>query len=301
MECSGGKLSDMGKPVNSRSKEQPPAGQAVEHSVMGPVDKAMEVLSALVEAGAPHRLADLARRTGLTKPTVHRLLRGLADSGFVEPSAGGSYRAGPRLLGLAAAALDSGPGLRLIRPVLADLRTRTGLLAHYAVRDGDFAVCLEVSEPALEYALELRPGSRAPLLLSAPGLAILADSSAVKADSASAAGRAASIARPAADLRDEIAAARERGYALDDQYEQEDRRALAAAVRDDEGRIVGAVALTGLVFTLDRAGVELYGPMVRAAARAVSAGLGSGGRARLTVARDTARTGARSTARSTAL
>ncbi|MFJ8748011.1 IclR family transcriptional regulator [Streptomyces sp. NPDC102441] len=288
----------MGKPVNSRSKEQPPAGRAVEHSVMGPVDKAMEVLSALVETGAPHRLADLARHTGLTKPTVHRLLRGLADSGFVEPSAGGSYRAGPRLLGLAAAALDSGPGLRTIRPVLADLRTRTGLLAHYAVRDGDFAVCLEVSEPAREYALELRPGSRAPLLLSAPGLAMLAALPAPEAELAFTAGESAGhpLPVPAADLREEIAAAGERGYALDDQYEQEDRRALAAAVQDDGGRIVGAVALTGLVFTLDRAGVELYGPMVRAAARAVSAGLGSVGRARLTMARDTARSDTRGAA-----
>ncbi|MFJ8864076.1 IclR family transcriptional regulator [Streptomyces sp. NPDC102451] len=287
----------MGKPVNSRSKEQPPAGRAVEHSVMGPVDKAMEVLSALVETGAPHRLADLARRTGLTKPTVHRLLRGLAGSGFVEPAEGGSYRAGPRLLGLAAAALDSGPGLHLIRPVLAELRTRTGLLAHYAVRDGDAAVCLEVSEPAREYALELRPGSRAPLLLSAPGLAMLAALPAAETESAFAAEDAAGrpLPVPAVDLRAETAAAAERGYAVDDQYEQEDRRALASAVRDAEGRVVGAVALTGLVFTLDRAGVELYGPMVRAAARAVSAGLGSDGGPRLAVARRGVRAGELST------
>lgn len=288
MECSGGKLSDMGKPVNSRPKEQPPAGRAVEHSAMGPVDKAMEVLSALVETGAPHRLADLARRTGLTKPTVHRLLRGLAASGFAEPAEGGSYRAGPRLLGMAAAALDSGPGLRLIRPVLAELRTRTGLLAHYAVRDGDSTVCLEVSEPAREYALELRPGTRSPLLLSAPGLATLSALPAAETEEAVAAAEAAGhpLPVPAADLRAAIAAAAEQGYALDDQYEREDRRAVAAAVRDDEGRVVGALALTGLVFTLDRAAVELYGPMVRAAAGAVSAGPGSGGRARLTVARD---------------
>lgn len=293
MECSGGKLGDMGNPVNSRPKEQPPAGQAAEQSVMGPVDKAMEVLSALVETGAPHRLADLARRTGLTKPTVHRLLRGLAGSGFVEPAEGGSYRAGPRLLGMAAAALDSGPGLRLVRPVLAELRARTGLLAHYAVRDGAYAVCLEASEPAREYALELRPGTRAPLLLSAPGLAMLSALPAAETERVLAAAEAAGhpLPVPAGDLREEIAAAAERGYALDDQYEQEDRRALAAAVRDEEGRTVGAVTLTGLVFTLDRAGVELYGPMVRAAAGAVSAGPGSGGRARLTVARDGARTG----------
>ncbi|MFE9252797.1 IclR family transcriptional regulator [Streptomyces sp. NPDC007088] len=283
----------MGKPVNTRSSAQPAGRPTAGQSVPGPVDKAMEVLSALVAGGAPHRLADLARRTGLAKPTVHRLLRGLADAGFAEPAEGGSYRPGPRLLGLAAAALDGGPELRAARPVLADLRTRTGLCAHYAVRDGTATVCLDVSEPAREYAVGPRPGARSPLLGSAAGLAVLAASPAAETEAEIAraeaeqaetwerfTGENGAVSVPPTSserLRAAVDLAARRGYAVDDGYVREDQRAVASVVREGTGRVVGALVLTGLAFTLDDASVELYGPMVRAAAGSVSAALGEHG------------------------
>lgn len=129
----------MGKPVNSRSQKQTSAAASTIASdgpgadaappAPGPVDKAMEVLAALAGSGAPHRLADLARHTGLAKPTVHRLLRALAATGYAEPATGGSYRPGPRLLGLAASVLADDAALRRVSPVLDELRERTGLFA----------------------------------------------------------------------------------------------------------------------------------------------------------------------------
>jgi DNA-binding IclR family transcriptional regulator len=272
MECGWVKLSDMGKPVNTRRTAQEPA--------KGPVDKAMEVLEALVEdGGGPHRLGEIARRTGLTKPTVHRHLRTMAEYGFAQGAEGGSYRPGPRLLGLAAAALDAGGDLRLARPVLADLRRRTGLLAYYAVRDGDDVVFLELSEPAREYRMSTRPGGRAPLARTAAGLAML---SALPAEEAAglldrAESAAAHESRPPsepADIQAELTRTVARGYALDDEYEEEDARAVAAPVLAPDGRAIGALAVRGLTFALDDAAVEMFGPMVRAAARTVSAGLG---------------------------
>jgi IclR family transcriptional regulator, acetate operon repressor len=263
------------KPVNTSASEQEPG--------KGPVDKAMDVLEALAREGGPQRLAQIARRTGLTKPTVHRHLRTLADCGFAEPAEGGAYRAGPRLLGLAAAALHAGPDLRLARPVLADLRRRTGQLAHYAVRDGAEAVHLELSEPAGEYRMSVAPGGRAPLHSSAVGLAMLSalpepEAGAVLAGAlldgtALPARTAATLTDPAA-LRAELAETARRGYAIDDEYDEPDVRSVAAPVLGAEGQVVGAVGLSGLTFALDDASVAVFGPMVRAAARAVSTGLG---------------------------
>jgi IclR family acetate operon transcriptional repressor len=45
-------------------------------------------------------------------------------------------------------------------------------------------------------------------------------------------------------------------------------------VLDRAGRVAGAIGISGLTFTLDPESAEVYGPMVRAAARSVSAGLG---------------------------
>ncbi|WP_328539453.1 IclR family transcriptional regulator [Streptomyces sp. NBC_00344] len=259
--------------VNTRSSEQDPG--------KGPVDKAMEVLEVLVQGGAPHRLAEIARRTGLSKPTVHRHLRAMAQHGFAEPAEGGSYRAGPRLLGLAAAALDAGPDLRLVRPVLADLRSRTGQVAHYAARHGTEAVQLEQSEAAGGYRMSVRPGGRTPLYCSAVGLAMLSalpspEVDATLGDTPLATHTPHTLTDPAA-LRATLARAAQLGYAVDDEYHERDVRAVAAPVLDGDGRLVGAVGISGLTFTLDPESAELFGPMVRAAARTVSAGLGSTG------------------------
>lgn len=270
MECGCVKLSDMSKAVNTRASEPEPA--------KGPVDKAMEVLEALVETGGPHRLGEIARRTGLTKPTVHRHLRTLAEYGFAQPAEGGSYRAGPRLLGLAAAALHDSRDLALARPVLADLRRRTGLLAQYAVRHADDTVLLAQSEPVREYRMYARPGSRVPLHCSGMGLAMLSVLPPPETDTLLEAGplaaRTPQTPTDPAAIRTLLREAAGVGYAVDDEYEELDVRSVAAPVVDGEGRIVGAIGISGLTFTLDEQSVEMFGPMVRAAARTVSAGLG---------------------------
>ncbi|AXL92689.1 IclR family transcriptional regulator [Streptomyces sp. CB09001] len=261
----------MVKAVNTRSVDQ--------ELVKGPVDKAMEVLDALVQPGGPHRLGEIARRTGLTKPTVHRHLRTMAEYGFAEPAEGGSYRPGPRLLGLAAAALNDSRVLELTRPALADLRRRTGHVAFYAVRHASDAVYLEQSEPAREYRMATRPGHRSPLHACGVGLAMLAalpaEETAAVLDAPDLEARTPGTPTDPAALRAVLARAALCGYAVDDEYDEPDMRSVAAPVLDAEGRAVGAIGIAGLTFTLDPGSVEVFGPMVRAAARTVSAGLGA--------------------------
>jgi IclR family acetate operon transcriptional repressor len=260
----------MAKTVNTRISEQ---GRA-----KGPTDKAMEVLEALVESGGPHRLGDLARRTGLTKPTVHRHLQTMVEFGFAQPVEGGSYQVGPRLLGLAAAALHDDRDLRLARPVLADLHRRTGQFAQYAVRHGDAAVHLENSESPPEFRMGVPPGGRTPLYRSGVGLAMLSalpeQERAEALDAVPLEEWAEYGLADAAAVHAVLREAAERGYAVDDGYGEPDVRAVAAPVRDRAGQVVGAIGICGLTFTLDQESVLLFGPMVRAAARAVSAGLG---------------------------
>ena len=48
------------------------------------VQKAMNLLEALVRSGQPRRLTELARQLGLTKPNVYRLLSTLSVLGYVK-------------------------------------------------------------------------------------------------------------------------------------------------------------------------------------------------------------------------
>ncbi|GAA1699026.1 IclR family transcriptional regulator [Streptomyces yatensis] len=246
----------------------------------GPVDKALEVLDALVQPDAPHRLADLAARTGLPKPTVHRLLQTFADAGYAVPGPGGNYQAGPRLLGLAATTMASSRELRLARPVLDDLRQRTGHLAHFSVRDGAVAVHVTHSEPSSAYHMAPAAGGEVPLYCSAVGWAMLsALPSPMAAELLGSAPLPARTPRTVTDPAAVLAAlptVREQGYAVDDEYAEQDVRAIAAPVLGPGGQVAGAVGIVGLTFTLDEASVAMLGPMVRAAAGTVSAALRGG-------------------------
>jgi IclR family acetate operon transcriptional repressor len=203
----------------------------------------------------------------------------MAEYGFAEPAEGGSYRPGPRLLGLAAAALSDSRVLELTRPALADLRRRTGHVAFYAVRHASDAVYLEQSEPAREYRMSTRPGHRSPLYSCGVGLAMLsalpAEEAAAVLDAPDLEARTPNTPTDPAALRAVLARAALCGYAVDDEYDEPDVRSVAAPVLDAEGRAVGAIGIAGLTFTLDPGSVEVFGPMVRAAARTVSAGLGA--------------------------
>lgn len=266
----------MPKPVNTSAphREEPSA------AAKGPVDKALAVLDALVQPDAPHRLADLAAHTGLSKPTVHRLLHTFAEAGYAVPGPGGNYQAGPRLLGLAATALAGSRELVLARPVLDDLRLRTGHLAHFSVRDGAVAVHVTQSEPSSTYRMPLTAGGEVPLYCSAVGWAML--SALPPPTAAELLGGAPLPARTPRTVRDPAAvlaalpAVRERGYAVDDEYAEQDVRAIAAPVLGPGDRVAGAVGIVGLTFTLDEESVALLGPMVRAAAGTVSAALRGG-------------------------
>src|SRR5436190_14036777 len=48
------------------------------------VQKAMNLLEALIRSGQPRRLTELARQLGLTKPNVYRLLSTLSVLGYVK-------------------------------------------------------------------------------------------------------------------------------------------------------------------------------------------------------------------------
>ena len=89
------------------------------------LSRGLSVLEAFDEANPKLGLADLAKKTGLSKSTVFRLLHTLRTLGFVIPVADeNKYTLGPKVLGLGFAVLSS-LGLREIaQPYLRWLRPK---------------------------------------------------------------------------------------------------------------------------------------------------------------------------------
>ena len=112
--------------------------QADDHrGTLGTVRNATLLLSLLADGPAYNQLTDLAERSGMSLPTVHRLLRSLALAGLVEQDPRSSrYSLGREIVRLSERYLDRLPVLRALSPYLRELRdtTKTTILVALLVR-----------------------------------------------------------------------------------------------------------------------------------------------------------------------
>src|SRR5882672_7865202 len=119
-------------------------------------------------------VAELARRLGLPKNNVFRLLATMEDLCFIEQSReSGRYRLGLACHALGQAFTRARPLLERAGPVLDCLLEQTGETVHLAVRDGFEVVHLEARAPVREIKTGVRTGRRAPIHCTALGKVLL--------------------------------------------------------------------------------------------------------------------------------
>ena len=212
------------------------------------------MFTVLVALANHSRVTDIAQETGLPKSTVHRILQALLTWGFARTDGNGGYIPGPRILTLASRVMTRFDPVQQTADVLRDLRDRTGLTVHFAVRDGDEAVYVAKLEGARPYQMRSRVGMSIPLHSTAIGKAVLAQLPAREVDDI--VGRVGlrrmterSITDPAV-LHAQLALSRERGYAVDDGENDGELRCLGAPVLDHTGAVMGGVSVSALSFEL---------------------------------------------------
>lgn len=142
-----------------------------------PVNAAGRLL-AVLDAFGPRCLAlslsDIARRSGLSLSTAHRLVRELAAWGALERDASGRYSIGVRLLELAALA-PRGLALREAAfPALDALHHRTRGNVHLGVLDEAMVVYVEAIRACATNPTKAAAGDRLPVHASGIGLVLLA-------------------------------------------------------------------------------------------------------------------------------
>lgn len=109
----------------------------------GVLSGAFAVLRALPGVSGPHQVAQLARATGIPRPTVHRLLAQLLAEDAVERSSG-QYRLAPGLLALSRQ-VEPTAGLRSASAGLIQaVREQTGATVSLVVPSGGAYVALEM-------------------------------------------------------------------------------------------------------------------------------------------------------------
>lgn len=101
---------------------------------LGTVRNAVTLLELLADGPAYHQLTDLAERSSMSIPTVHRLLRSLvlADLAVQDPATS-RYGLGPELTRLSHHYLTRLPLIGAVSPYLSQVRDKVGATVHVEV------------------------------------------------------------------------------------------------------------------------------------------------------------------------
>lgn len=140
------------------------------------LERGLAVLRCFTEEQPVLALGDLARATGIPRPTVHRLVTTLLASGMLKSAPmPDRFMLGAGVVSLARVFLSSLDVRAIARPHMQAMAEEVGASTYLAVRDGMEMVLIEACRPRSSMlSPRLDVGSRAPLHSSALGRAYLA-------------------------------------------------------------------------------------------------------------------------------
>ncbi len=211
------------------------------------LERGLQVLLTLGDASGPLTLAEVARRTGLTRAASRRFLLTLVELDYARFD-GRGYVLQPRVLELGRAYLASLrlPDLALpaLERLAADVRDTTSL----TVLDGDEIVYVARVHGFRILTVAIAVGTRFPAYVTSTGRVLLAglDDAELESYLARTDFRqlTAGTETDPDHLRKEIHRIRRRGWTVTDQELEQGLRSIAAPVRDERGRVVAAVNIS---------------------------------------------------------
>ncbi|NUL46110.1 IclR family transcriptional regulator [Cellulosimicrobium funkei] len=242
---------------------------------MQSLDRAVEILRCFGVKRTQLGITEIARSTGLSTSTVHRLLASMAANGLVHRGPDHRYSLGPLIVQLARSGAIPTSLREVAMPLIQQLRDEVNETAaiHELLSSGMRAVVAQA-----ESRQELRRtytdiGNPLPLPLGAPGKAILAHLPAERQDWWISQGVAPELTNAPFDavvMRNDLAATRERGWAQSNEERTPGIRTVAAPVFDETGAVIGAISLSVPVVRMGDERVVTLGARVAAAAKEAS-------------------------------
>lgn len=243
------------------------------------LDRGLAVILAFADRKPRLSLAELAASTGLSRPTVRRILITLEQLGYVRADAR-TFSLTPHVLALGNAYLSSLNLTEIAQPVMEELTRQTGHTSSLAGLDGMDAIFL-LRVPARQVmATMLISGTRVPAYASAIGRVLLAELPDHDLDhfldTVDLAPVTALTVTDSGQLRQTLADARKQGWAMVDQELEEGVRSVAAPIRDATGRPIAALGMSVAARTVSLDDLHAdYLPAIVGAAADISKRLGA--------------------------
>jgi IclR family acetate operon transcriptional repressor len=233
------------------------------------IARVFELLETMADLGGIVTLSELANRSGLPGPTIHRLVRTLVDLGYVRQEPSRAYALGPRLVRLGEGAS------RLIgtwaTPHLRRLVDAVGESANLALLDGDEIVYVAQAPGLHSMRMFTEVGRHAGMHCTAVGKAMLAAMPPERAGEillrSGLAARTAHTITTLETMQDELARIRENGYALDEEEQEIGVRCVAVTLPGEPAR--AAISVSGPSTRMTESLVRAAVPTLLETARAL--------------------------------
>lgn len=208
--------------------------------------KTIRLLDALRSLGGAG-VTELAAELDMNKSTVHNHLSTLEAEELVVRS-GTEYELGLRLLEFGGYVQSQSPLYTIAGRELESLAGKSGELATLSVEEHGRSVCLAIERGSQAVDLDIYPGYRRPIHLTAHGKAILAHLPSERIDEIiERHGLTAATPQSVTDraeLESQLSTVREQGYAIDEGEYIEGLQCVAAPIQSGDGEVVGAIGVS---------------------------------------------------------
>jgi IclR family KDG regulon transcriptional repressor len=241
------------------------------------VQKALNLLEALVRSGQPRRLTELARQLGLTKPNVYRLLSTLSTLGYVKKDPLTSlYSPTLKLWEMGSMLVRDVDLVSVAGPRLRRLMDETRESVQLAVFDAGFVVYVDKVDSPQPLKAMTSIGSRVPATVTSTGKAMLAW---LPSEALDLAFQQTKRYTPLTltrrkDIESDLEETRGRGYSINRGEFRIGVCGLGVPIRDRGGNVIASIGVWGAEKNILGTRRDELAHMAMAAARDVSRDLG---------------------------
>jgi len=228
---------------------EPQVGNGTTAPYVRVIGKAVAALDAFLDGSAELTSTELARRLGMSRSTVHRLLATMERHRLVDRTETGAYGLGIHLFRLGSAVPVRAVLGRLAEPALAALAERFAVSTYLSVRDGERALCIARVDRGPVKTTTYRVGETLPLHLGAGPNILMSGLPASELDRLLERPLLAMTPRTTVDpgaIRSRLAAIRDIGLAYAPDDVKVGLAAMGVPVHDRTGDLVAAVSVVAL-------------------------------------------------------
>lgn len=243
------------------------------------VARALFILETLAEVSGELALNEISTRLGLPKSTVHGLISTLRDFGYIEQSTfNGKYKLGIRLFEVGQIVAQGWEVRTVAAPYISKLLEDLCETVHLVVLDKLEVLYIDKRESWQSLRIVSQVGMRLPAHCTGVGKLLLAylppEERAEIIDAKGLPRFTKNTLTTVEALDEELARIKAQGYAIDNEEIMDSLRCVAAPIRDQAGRVMAAVSLSGPVSNLKGEWLAKAIQRVTETADQISAGLG---------------------------